>query len=71
MNTYTALVPKISIEYIYLGDQHTDEKLRKKACQAVRKNDGKCIRGKNGAMLVEFEDGTKHVITGRLLRKQG
>jgi hypothetical protein len=65
------LVPEISIAYIYLGDRHTDEKLRKKPCQAVRKNDGKCIRGKNGSMLVEFKDGTKHVITGRLLRKQG
>jgi hypothetical protein len=32
--------------------------------------DGKCIRGKNGSMLVAFEDGTKHVIVGRLLRKR-
>jgi hypothetical protein len=32
---------------------------------------GKCIRGKNGSMLVRFEDGKTHVITGRLLRKKG
>ena len=31
--------------------------------------DGKCIRGKNGNMLVEFETGEKVVVLGRLLRK--
>lgn len=56
------------MDYIYLGDRNTDFHLRKKACSAVRKN-GKCIRGKNGSMLVVFEDGTKRVIVGRLLRK--
>jgi len=32
--------------------------------------DGKSIRGKNGSMLVAFEDCTKQVIIGRLLRKR-
>jgi hypothetical protein len=36
---------------------------------AVRRADGKCIRGKNGSMLVQFEDGRKMVVVGRLLRK--
>jgi len=54
--------------YIYMGDRFTDEGLRRKLCTAVRRQDGKCIRGKNGTMLVEFQ-GTKVVIIGRLLRK--
>jgi hypothetical protein len=54
--------------YIYLGDRHTDPLLKKQACKAVRSNN-KCIRGKNGSMLVSFADGTKHVVTARLLRK--
>ena len=57
------------MEYIYLGDRNTDEVLRRKSCSAVRRN-GKCIRGKNGSMLVSFEDGTQRVIVGRLLRKK-
>lgn len=56
------------MEYIYLGDRNTDVALRRQACSAVRRA-GKCIRGKNGSMLVQFEDGTKRVVVGRLLRK--
>ena len=56
------------MEYIYLGAKNTDLKLRKKICKAVRRADGKCIRGKNGSMLVEF-DGKKAVVIGRLLKK--
>lgn len=56
------------MEYIYLGDRYTDGSLKKKKCKAVRRN-GKCIRGKNGSMLVCFEDGKQSVVTGRLLRK--
>ncbi|RYZ28029.1 MAG: hypothetical protein EOO10_10885 [Chitinophagaceae bacterium] len=56
------------MEYIYLGDRNTDDRLRKQFCTAVRRN-GKCIRGKNGSMLVSFEDGKQRVIVGRLLRK--
>lgn len=55
-------------EYIYLGDKNTDSGLRGKVCSAVRRADGKCIRGKNGSMLVSF--GTRRmVVVGRLLRR--
>jgi hypothetical protein len=57
------------MEYIYLGDRNTAACLKKKGCDAIRRN-GKCIRGKNGSMLVRFEDGRQMVIIGRLLRKQ-
>ena len=55
-------------EYLYLGDRNTRFDLKKKPCKAFRKN-GKCIRGKNGSMLVTFEDGKMQVVVGRLLRK--
>lgn len=55
-------------DYIYLGDRFTDPKLKGKECSAVRRKDGKCIRGKNGSMLVIF-DNVRHVVIGRLLRK--
>lgn len=54
--------------YKYLGDRLTRPDLKGAHCRAVRRADGKCIRGKNGSMLVEFESG-KAVIIGRLLRK--
>jgi hypothetical protein len=56
------------MEYLYLGDRQTDVALKGKLCKAVRRADGKCIRGKNGSMLVEFAHG-KVVVVGRLLRK--
>lgn len=56
------------MEYVYLGDRFTEEILRKHTCSAVRKN-GKCVRGKNGSMLVVFKDGKESVVIGRLLRK--
>lgn len=55
--------------YRYLGDKFTSPELKGGLCKAVRRADGKCIRGKNGSMLVEFEFG-KAVVIGRLLRKQ-
>lgn len=55
-------------DYTYLGDRFTDEGYKGKPCSAVRRPDGKCIRGKNGSMLVEFE-GKPVVVVGRLLRK--
>lgn len=55
-------------EYIYLGDKQTAPSLKGKTCAAVRRPDGKCIRGKNGTMLVQF-NGEPHVVIGRLLRK--
>lgn len=42
------------MDYIYLGDKMTRPELRRMPCRAVRRFDGKCIRGKNGNMLVEF-----------------
>ncbi|MBB1284015.1 hypothetical protein HRH25_06485 [Flavisolibacter sp. BT320] len=56
------------MEYVYLGDRNTSDPLKKKGCNAVRKN-GKCIRGRNGSMLVCFEDGRQMVVVARLLRK--
>jgi hypothetical protein len=55
-------------EYIYLGDRLTDPQLKGAQCSAVRRKDGKCIRGKNGSMLVMFGN-IPHVVIGRLLRK--
>ncbi len=56
------------MEYTYLGDKLTDVAYKGQMCSAVRK-DGKCIRGRNGNMLVFFENGDKCVVLGRLLRK--
>ena len=58
------------MEYVYLGDRNTDPQLKNRPCNAVRRADGKCIRGRNGSMLVLFEDGRLMVIVARLLRKQ-
>ena len=57
------------MDYIYLGDRLTRPELRRMPCRAVRRSDGKCIRGRNGNMLVEFGDVGKCVVLGRLLRK--
>jgi len=54
--------------YKYLGDKFSSQKLKGSICHSVNKIDGKCIRGKNGNMLVEFE-GKKTVVVARLLRK--
>ena len=54
--------------YKYLGDKNTDLNLKGQTCAAIRKN-GKCVRGKNGNMLVEFDNGEQHVVIARLLRK--
>lgn len=55
--------------YRYLGDCMTDTSLRGATCEAVRRADGKCVRGRNGSMLVRFDDGRVAVVLGRLLRK--
>jgi hypothetical protein len=57
-----------NIPYRYLGDRLTSGHLKGMICHAVRRADGKCIRGKNGSMLVSF-NGEIHVVLGRLLRK--
>lgn len=55
--------------YKYLGDRLTDPELKGQTCQAVRRPDGKCIRGRNGNMLVRFGNGVNAVVIARLLRK--
>jgi hypothetical protein len=57
------------MQYTYLGDRFTDPKYRRAECNAVRNEKGKCIRGRNGSMLVRFESGETVVIVGRRLRK--
>ncbi|RSK33939.1 hypothetical protein [Hymenobacter metallilatus] len=55
--------------YTYRGDRLTAPELRGQPCQAVRTAGGKCIRGRNGSMLVQFETGAVHVVLARQLRK--
>ena len=55
--------------YTYLGDKLTDPALKNKTCQSVLNGKGKCIRGRNGNMLVAF-DGIKTVILAKRLRKK-
>ena len=59
------------VTYCYRGDRLTDPTRRGTECRAVRRpTDGKCIRGRNGAILVEFiADGVRAVVLGRQLRK--
>lgn len=54
--------------YTYLGDKHTDPALRSMTFTAIRRPDGKCIRGKSN-MLVRGSDGRAYVVLGRRLRK--
>ena len=55
--------------YMYLGDRLTDPDLKGQPCTAVLQPNGKCIRGKTGGMLVQFDSGRTAVVIGRLLRK--
>jgi hypothetical protein len=55
--------------YRYLGDRNTDPQLKNLFCMRVINRNSKCIRGKNGNMLVEFPGGKKVVVVARLLRK--
>ena len=56
-------------EYVYRGDRLTRPELRGARCRAVRGADGKCVRSRNGNMLVEFESGLRCVVLARRLRK--
>jgi hypothetical protein len=56
------------VRYIYLGDRMTDASLKGQPCDPVKRPDGKCIRGRNGAMPVRFADGIARVVIGRRLR---
>ncbi|RYF85190.1 MAG: hypothetical protein EOO03_13660 [Chitinophagaceae bacterium] len=55
--------------YTYLGDKNTSAEFKNKNCTAIYTTKGTCIRGRNGAMLVQFGD-KKVVVVGRRLRKQ-
>jgi len=54
--------------YIYRGDRYTDVQYKMQPCLPVLTSTGKCIRGKNGNMLVSFQSGTV-VILARQLRR--
>jgi len=56
-------------EYTYWGDGLTAPHLKGQPCNAVRRADGRCIRGANSNMLVEFETQGRHVVLARQLRK--
>jgi hypothetical protein len=55
--------------YTYRGDRFTLAALRGQPCEAITRADGKCVRGRNGSMLVKFTTGAVHVVLGRQLRK--
>jgi hypothetical protein len=56
------------VRYTYRGDRLTDLKFKGMQCDPVRQRDGKCVRGRNGSMLVVDANGTEHVVIGRMLR---
>jgi hypothetical protein len=63
-----------SQHYVYLGDRYTSDVLRGGLCRAVVREDGKCVRGRNGTMLVQFfpfRQGELVTVLGRRLRKLG
>ncbi|HEX8657234.1 MAG TPA: hypothetical protein VF690_06860 [Hymenobacter sp.] len=55
--------------YTYQGDRLTSVALKGQSCTAVLNARGKCIRGRNSNMLVEFETQGRQVVLARLLRK--
>lgn len=59
----------MTFTYTYRGDRLTDPALRGMQCDPVRRADGKCIRGRNGNMLIVDEQGNRYVIPGRQLRR--
>lgn len=55
--------------YLYRGDRFTAPHLKGATCTAVRDARGKCIRGRNGSMLVMFAGAqAPTVIVARLLK---
>ena len=55
------------MRYTYLGDKQSSD-LAGMQCDPVRRADGKCVRGKNGNMLVVDTNGQRYVVLGRRLR---
>jgi hypothetical protein len=61
---------QIKFDYYYLGDTLTAAKYKNARCAAVRRAlTKKCIRGKNGTMLVIFENGERATVIARRLIK--
>lgn len=58
------------MKYIFRGGLDTAYPLKGMACDPVLDRRGKCIRGRNGNMLVVDANGKKHVVPARQLRKQ-
>lgn len=56
------------MRYTYRGDRLTAAALRGLQCDPVRRADGKCVRGRNGNMLVVDALGRRYVVPGRQLR---
>lgn len=56
------------MRYTYRGDRLTTAALRGLQCDPVRRADGKCVRGRNGNMLVVDAQGRRYVVPGRQLR---
>jgi hypothetical protein len=54
--------------YIYRGDRYTDVQYKMQPCLPVLTSTGKCIRGKNGNMLVSFQSGICNVLARQLRR---
>lgn len=55
------------MRYTYLADKWSRH-LAGMQCDPVRRADGKCIRGRNGNMLVVDAQGQRYVVLGRRLR---
>jgi hypothetical protein len=49
-------------DYTYRGDKLTDPELKGKECHGMLNQKFKCIRGKNGNMLVWFPEAQRHVV---------
>jgi hypothetical protein len=55
------------VRYVYLGTRETDPSLKGQACDPVRDERGRCIRGR-GNQLVRFADGRQIAVVARRLR---
>jgi len=54
--------------YLYRGDRYTDNRYKMQPCSPVLSSTGKCIRGRNGNMLVSFQSGSCIVLARQLRR---
>ena len=56
------------MDYKYLGDKATSSLVKGKACRAIQRQNAKCIRGKNGNMLIAL-DGQSAVVIATIASK--